>query len=104
MRPATPRGCSMGSWSPCSAPTRRRRSVTRLRLPALALLTLTALALHPGAAAAAPSVTDEGVTNRFPGGIEFSVSASADQPIEKVSLRYTVLPDGTRASAVPEIG
>ena len=92
----------MGSWSRCSAPTRRQRSVTRLRPLALALLALAALALRPGAAAAAPSVTDEGVTNRFPGGIEFSVSASADQPIEKVRLRYTVLPDGTRASAVPD--
>src|SRR3972149_12060936 len=29
MRPAMPKACSTGSWSRCSAPTRRRRSVTR---------------------------------------------------------------------------
>ena len=78
--------------------------MTRLRLPlVLVLLALTALALRPGAiAAAGPSVTDGGVTNRFPDGIEFRVSASGDRPIEKVSLRYTVLPDGTTARAVPD--
>src|SRR3990172_12763357 len=99
-----PKACSMGSWSRCLAPTRRPRSVTRLRLPlALALLALAALALRPGTlAAAGPTVSDEGVTNRFPDGIEFKVSASGDQPIEKVSLRYTVLPDGTTARAVPD--
>jgi len=77
---------------------------TRLRLaPLLALLALTALALRPGAiAAAGPSVSDGGVTNRFPDGIEFKVSASGDRPIEKVSLRYTILPDGTTARAVPD--
>ena len=75
----------------------------RLRLALiLALLTLAA-ALRPGAiVAAGPSVTDEGVTNHFPDGIEFRVSASADRPIEKVSLRYTILPDGTTARAVPD--
>lgn len=75
----------------------------RLRLLALALLALAALALRPGTlAAAGPTVSDEGVTNRFPDGIEFRVSASGDQRIEKVSLRYTVLPDGTTARAVPD--
>jgi len=75
----------------------------RLRLlPILALLALAA-ALRPGASSAAgPSVTDEGVTNHFPDGIEFRVSASGDRPIEKVSLRYTILPDGTTARAVPD--
>src|SRR3990172_3999218 len=161
MRPAMPKPCSMGSWTPCSAPTRRRPSVSsdlpavrpepvegrmlapqlmvrqahhahreRLGLPpplrrtrgelaarvtsimfrsfllglfAGGFLALTALALRPGAiAAAGPSVTDEGVTNRFPDGIEFRVSASGDRPIERGSLRYTILPDGTTARAVPD--
>jgi len=84
---------------------------TRLRLAlvvallalVVALLALAALALRPGTlAAAGPSVSDEGVTNRFPDGIEYRVSASGDRPIEKVSLRYTILPDGTTARAVPD--
>src|SRR3990172_1442555 len=105
MRPEMPKPCSMVSWTPCSAPTRRRRLATRLRLaPVLALLALATLALRPGAiAATGPSVTDGGVTNRFPDGIEFRVSASGDRPIEKVSLRYTILPDGTTARAVPDV-
>jgi len=76
---------------------------TRLRVALLlALLALAAPALRPGAIiAAGPSVSDEGLTNRFPEGIEFRVSASGDRPIEKVSLRYTILPDGTTARAVP---
>src|SRR3990170_3141189 len=140
MRPAMPKACSTGSLSRCSAPTRRRRSVTRgvychpersegsprrsraealqLRLVTLsgakglvgrgvlllvALLALAALALRPGTlAATGPTVSDEGVTNRFPDGIEFRVSASGGRPLEKVSLRYTVLPDGTTARAVPD--
>jgi hypothetical protein len=54
----------------------------------VALLALAALAFRPGTlAAAGPSVSDEGVTNRFPDGIEFRVSASGDRPLEKVSLR-----------------
>src|SRR3990170_7777302 len=105
MRPAMPKPCSTGSWNRCSALTRRRRLATRLRLALLlALLALAAPALRPGAVAAVgPSVTDEGVTNRFPDGIEFRASASGDRPIEKVSLRYTILPDGTTARAVPDV-
>ncbi len=69
----------------------------------LALLALSALALAPRSLSAQTlSVTDEGVENRFPDGIKFSVSAQSDQPIEKVRLRYTVLPDGTTASGVPD--
>src|SRR3990170_7219771 len=98
MRPAMPKACSTGNWSRCSAPTRRRQLVTRgtygrraealqLRLLGravlllVALLALAALALRPGTLAAAdPTVSDEGVTNRFPDGIEFNVSASGDRP------------------------
>ena len=69
----------------------------------LALLLLAALALAPRSLSAQTlSVTDEGVENRFPDGMEFSVSAQSDQPIEMVRLRYTVLPDGTTASGVPD--
>ena len=48
------------------------------------------------------SVTDEGVSNNFPDGMKFRVSAQSDDAIEKVRLRYTVLPDGTTASDVPD--
>ncbi|MFB3052781.1 MAG: hypothetical protein ACE1ZT_02820, partial [Dehalococcoidia bacterium] len=69
----------------------------------LALLLLAALALAPRTLSAQTlSLTDEGVENRFPDGMEFSVSAQSDQPIEMVRLRYTVLPDGTTASGVPD--
>ena len=74
-----------------------------LSLPLLTLLVLVALSLSPRALSAqGPSVTDEGVENRFPDDIEFRVSARSDQPIEKVRLHYTVLPDGTTASGVPD--
>ena len=67
------------------------------------LLVVAALALAPGTLSAQSlSVTDAGVVNRFPDGIEFSMSASSDETIEAVRLRYTVLPDGTTASGVPD--
>jgi hypothetical protein len=50
----------------------------------------------------APQVTDGGVVNSFPAGLEFSVSASSDSPVEELKLRYTVLPDGTAAIGQPE--
>ena len=50
----------------------------------------------------APQVTDGGVTNSFPAGLEFAVSASSDSPVEELKLRYTVLPDGTAAIGQPE--
>ena len=69
----------------------------------LALLVVGALSLSPSTLSAqALAVTDEGVEIRFPDDIEFRVSAHSDQPIEKVRLHYTVLPDGTTASGVPE--
>ena len=77
----------------------------RLRLLALALLALAALALSArGASAQGPSVTDDGSESLFPEGIQFRVSAQSDQPIVKVRLHYTVLPDGSSASAVPKFG
>jgi len=78
--------------------------VTSLRLlPLLSILAVAALALVSARASAQGlDVTDGGVENRFPDGIEFNVSIESDQPIEKVRLRYTVLPDGTTASGVPD--
>src|SRR3990170_5398720 len=138
MRPAMPKACSTGSLSRCSAPTRRRRSVTRgvychpersegssrrSRAEALQLrpvtlsgakglvgrgvLLLVALialaALAPATLSAQGlSVADDGAESLFPQGIQFRVSAESGQPIEKVRLRYTVLPDGSSARAVPD--
>lgn len=57
----------------------------------------------PGASAqAGPALVDEGVTNIFPDGMEFRVSAQSDSPIVQLRLRYEILPDGTRASAEPD--
>lgn len=74
-----------------------------LQLCLLALLAVGVLSLSPPAVSAQGlSVADEGVENRFPDEIEFRVSAESNEPIEKVRLHYTVLPDGTTASGVPE--
>jgi hypothetical protein len=76
---------------------------TLLGLLLLALLAVAALSLSPRTLSAqALTVTDDGVDNRFPDDIEFSVSARSDQPIEEIRLHYTVLPDGTTASGIPE--
>ncbi|MEE8346196.1 MAG: peptidase MA family metallohydrolase [Dehalococcoidia bacterium] len=69
----------------------------------LALLVVATLALSPRTLSAQGlSVTDQGVSNNFPDGMEFRVSARSDDPIEKVRFRYTVLPDGTTASDIPD--
>lgn len=76
-----------------------------MRLAASLLLLLIALLVAlPAAVSAqvAPTVVDGGVENRFPQGMIFRMSAESDSPIEEVRLRYTVLPDGTAASAVPD--
>jgi hypothetical protein len=78
--------------------------VTRLlQFSLLALLVVGALAFSPRPLSAQGlTVTDEGVENRFPDDIVFRVSARSDHPIEEIRLRYTILPDGTTASGVPE--
>ena len=69
----------------------------------LVLLVAGTLALSPRPLSAQGlSVTDEGAANHFPDGMEFRVSAASDDAIEEVRLRYTVLPDGTTASGVPD--
>ena len=69
-----------------------------------AFAAVAAVLVLPSAAGAqsAPEIVDGGVTNIFPGGMEFAVSVSSDSPIEKLRLRYTVLPDGTAAIGQPE--
>lgn len=66
-----------------------------------AIAAFLALASAVGAQSA-PEIADGGVTNLFPGGMEFAVSVSSDSPIEELRLRYTVLPDGTAAIGRPE--
>ncbi|TMF07704.1 MAG: hypothetical protein E6I38_08645 [Chloroflexi bacterium] len=51
---------------------------------------------------AAPTVSDAGVTDSFPNGMTFAVSASSDSPINELKIRYKVLPDGTSAIASPK--
>jgi len=69
----------------------------------LVLLVAGTLALSPRPLSAQGlSVTDEGAESHFPDGMEFRVSAASDDAIEEVRLRYTVLPDGTTASGVPD--
>ncbi|MEX0800641.1 MAG: peptidase MA family metallohydrolase [Dehalococcoidia bacterium] len=68
----------------------------------VALLALGTLTLVPGPTSAQGlGVTDDGTESLFPEGIQFRVAAQGDQPIVKVLLHYTVLPDGSPARAVP---
>jgi hypothetical protein len=73
----------------------------RASLLAALLVALLVLAGTGGASAQGLSVTDDGSESLSPDGIQFRVSAQGDQPIVKVRLRYTVLPDGSPASATP---
>jgi hypothetical protein len=78
--------------------------VARFRACLLAIVAVAALlAAGSGVGAAGGlTVSDKGVVNRFPDGLEFRVSAQGGQAIEEVRLRYTVLPDGSAASGVPD--
>jgi hypothetical protein len=79
--------------------TRRPRSALSAALAAL-VVAVGALFLSPlgyAHAQVAPTVTDGGVTNEFPDGMTFSVSAESDSEIERVRLRYEIQPDGTSA-------
>ncbi len=76
---------------------------TSVRLSASLAAVVAFLALtSPAGAQSAPQITDGGVTNNFPDGMEFTVSLTSDSPIEDLRLRYTVLPDGTAAIGRPE--
>ena len=79
-------------------------------MPLLALLlALAVLAssffLFPSSSHAQAGVTvaDLGVESRFPDRLVFRASAESGSPIEKLRLRYEILPDGTRANADAEI-
>ncbi len=58
---------------------------------------LAGLTSAPAHAQVAPTVVDGGVENRFPEGMIFRASASSDSEIQRLRLRYNVLPDGTAA-------
>lgn len=80
-----------------------------VRAPALTLAAITLIAVSfaltpapPSIAQAPPSLTDTGVTNDFPNGITFNVTAESDAPIEELRLVYKVLPDGALTRAVPD--
>jgi len=73
--------------------------VRNLRLVLILLVfAATLMVAYPVAAQAKPAVSDAGVENHFPDGMIFKVSAGSDSPIQKIRLRYTILPDGTAAS------
>ena len=71
-------------------------------LPLAALVAALFALAGSASAQTAPTISDKGVTNSFPDGMEFSVSVESDSPIEELRLRYTVLPDGTTASGRPD--
>ena len=56
----------------------------------------------PARAQSAPTVTDTGVESSFPDRLSFRASAESTSEIEKVRLRYKILPDGTSATAEAE--
>ena len=72
---------------------------------ALTLLLLTSYVLLPSPthAQSAPTVTDLGVEAAFPDRLAFRASAESGTTIEKMRLRYEILPDGTRARADADI-
>jgi len=76
--------------------------VTKLVLLLAVLVAWSIVGSTTAAAQAAPTLVDTGVQNNFPDGMVFSVLVESDVPIEKLRLRYEILPDGTRASAEPE--
>jgi len=74
-------------------------------IPIVAAVALAAgimVSSDPASAQVAPTVTDGGVTNSFPDGMHFAVSAESDSPIQELKLRYKILPDGTAAIGRPD--
>ena len=65
---------------------------------------MSATVVFPARASAktAPTVSDAGVTDSFPDGMSFAVTASSDSPINDLKIRYKILPDGTSANASPK--
>src|SRR5437867_5412779 len=73
-----------------------------ITLALLASCLMSQVSSPPGFAQSTPTVTDRGVRNEFPQRMIFSISANSDSPIEKIRLRYKILPDGTAASGLPD--
>lgn len=92
----------MEIWIRCFAPIRKRRWAIKVMAFLAVLVALSVLAATPAAAQSPPILVDQGVQNNFPDGMVFSVLVESDVSIEKLRLRYEILPDGTRASAEPE--
>ena len=61
-----------------------------------------AVLVGPVAAQGGIEVASQDVSNEFPNGAVFSVSATSDAEITEVTLRYEVAPDGSRAYGVAE--
>jgi len=77
--------------------------LTATVLAAIALLPSSSFVLPPLThAQASPTVTDGGVDSAFPDRLVFRASARSDAEIEKVRLRYRILPDGTAATGEAE--
>lgn len=70
-------------------------------LAAACVISIAALVGHV-AAQDGIEVTSQDVSNQFPDGAVFSLSATSDAEITEVTLRYEVAPDGTRAYGVAE--
>ncbi len=83
--------------------TARPSAITALKLVvALHVIAVLFVAASPASAQSAPTLTDDGVTNTFPNGMVFAVTAESDSPIQEIKLRYEILPDGTAAIGRPE--
>src|SRR5207249_11941784 len=69
------------------------------------IIVMSATVVFPARASAktAPTVSDAGVTDSFPDGMSFAVTASSDSPINDLKIRYKILPDGTSANASSKI-
>jgi hypothetical protein len=83
--------------------TARPSAIMALKLVvALHVIAVLFVAASPASAQSAPTLTDGGVTNTFPNGMVFAVTAESDSPIQEIKLRYEILPDGTAAIGRPE--
>ncbi len=83
-----------------------RLSALLILLTLLTLLTLLSSSIFhlpsPAEAQSAPTVTDGSVDFSFPDRLVFHASAESTAEIEKVRLRYKILPDGSSASGEAE--
>ncbi len=78
------------------------RPFQALTAAAVALSLFLIASTQTAAAQVAPTITDGGVTNSFPDGMHFAVSADSDSPIQEIRLRYKILPDGALTIDEPD--